>query len=324
MTQTEETARLYRRFAEEEAAGSSPFYETVATTVAGSLEILEKLSTLPPLKRQPNLLFAATRHVAGDMTDAGAFVDVLLQRFEEIAEVMRARRTQTNEPARCATLMPLLAAIEGPLALIEVGASAGLCLFPDLYGYDWGRGALPPPSAVVSVAPTFECRASPNTPLPDRHPEIVWRKGLDLNPLNLKDPSDVAWLKTLVWPEHADRRHALDQAIHIARHNPPDIVTGDLMGDLDAVIDSAPKDASLVVFHSAVLAYVKDRSLRQAFAEKMCASELIWISNEGASVFPELLQSAGPRQSGQFLLSENGVPKAWTHPHGRSIDWIAA
>ena len=45
-----------------------------------------------------------------------------------LAEVMLARRTQTNEPARCATLLPALALLPPPLALIEVGASAGLIL----------------------------------------------------------------------------------------------------------------------------------------------------------------------------------------------------
>ncbi len=39
-----------------------------------------------------------------------------------------SKRTQTNEPGRCAVLLPLLAALPQPLALLEVGASAGLCL----------------------------------------------------------------------------------------------------------------------------------------------------------------------------------------------------
>ena len=50
---------------------------------------------------------------------------------------MLERRTQTNEPARCALMLPLLAALPQPLALLEVGASAGLCLLPDRYGYDY-------------------------------------------------------------------------------------------------------------------------------------------------------------------------------------------
>jgi hypothetical protein len=50
---------------------------------------------------------------------------------------MLARSTQTNEVARCAAFLPLLADLDAELALIEVGASAGLCLFPDRYAYSY-------------------------------------------------------------------------------------------------------------------------------------------------------------------------------------------
>jgi hypothetical protein len=49
---------------------------------------------------------------------------------------MLAQSTQTNEPGRCAALLPMLARLPEPLALLEVGASAGLCLLPDFYTYD--------------------------------------------------------------------------------------------------------------------------------------------------------------------------------------------
>ena len=52
------------------------------------------------------------------------------------------RSTKTNEPRRCAGLLPVLAGIAGPLALLEVGASAGLCLYPDRYSYSYD--GLPP------------------------------------------------------------------------------------------------------------------------------------------------------------------------------------
>jgi hypothetical protein len=64
-----------------------------------------------------------------------AFRAAALDRRAEVATTMLARRTQTNEPARCATLLPALASLRQPLAVLEVGASAGLCLLPDRYGY---------------------------------------------------------------------------------------------------------------------------------------------------------------------------------------------
>ena len=68
--------------------------------------------------------------------------------------MMLKRTTQTNEPARCAVFLPLLTGLPQPLALIEVGASAGLCLLPDRYGYDWEEGrvlARPAPAGPCSV-----------------------------------------------------------------------------------------------------------------------------------------------------------------------------
>ena len=49
---------------------------------------------------------------------------------------MKTRRTQTNEVGRCAAILPALP--RGRLALLEVGASAGLCLLMDEFFYDYG------------------------------------------------------------------------------------------------------------------------------------------------------------------------------------------
>jgi hypothetical protein len=70
-----------------------------------------------------------------------------LANADAVRSVMLARSTQTNEPARCAVLLPVLAQLPQPLALIEIDTSAGLCLLPDLYGYDYGRQALDPETA---------------------------------------------------------------------------------------------------------------------------------------------------------------------------------
>ena len=108
---------------------------------------------------------------------------------------MRARATQTNEAGRCAVLLPVLAALPQPLALLEVGASAGLCLYPDRYAYRYGDQVL------GAGEPVLDCAATGVAPPPAR-PEVVWRAGLDLNPLDVTDPADVAWLDALIWPEH--------------------------------------------------------------------------------------------------------------------------
>lgn len=45
---------------------------------------------------------------------------------------------------------------------------------------------------------------------------MAWRAGLGLNPLDVTEPADVAWLEALVWPEHHHRRDRLRAA---AKHS---------------------------------------------------------------------------------------------------------
>ena len=63
------------------------------------------------------------------------------------------RRTQTNEVARCGCLLPAFAAVADgrPLALIEIGASAGLNLRWDHYAYDYGGRAAGVPSSPLTI-----------------------------------------------------------------------------------------------------------------------------------------------------------------------------
>jgi hypothetical protein len=315
-------AAVYRRFAEQEAAGRSPLYEWLALGVAEDADALAFLVTLPEAKRQPNLLFAAVRLVCGL---AGGWVDFrrrLMTERDAVRRCMLSHATQTNEPARCATLLPVLAGLPQPLALIEVGASAGLCLLPDHYDYDYGGRRVG--SVGVAAPLVFACRAGEGTPVPSAMPRIVWRAGLDLNPLDAADPAQAGWLETLVWPDQTARLAQLRAATRIAATVRPRVVRGNLLGDgLAALCREAPRDATLVVFHTAVLAYVANASDRQGFATRVRSLCPYWIANEVPRVFPDIAAQAGAGPAGRFLLSVNGAPVAWTDPHGAAIDWIA-
>jgi hypothetical protein len=102
------TAENYRAFAAE-ARGRSPHYEALALAAADDPLLLGFLGALPVAKRQPNLLLAAARYLLGPPTHITALRKLVRDRGDELAAAMRARRTQTNEPARCATLLPALA-----------------------------------------------------------------------------------------------------------------------------------------------------------------------------------------------------------------------
>lgn len=314
-------AATYMRFAEQEARGRSPLYEQFATGVAGDGDAIDFLMTLPAEKRQPNLLFAALRHRFGTVPDWAGFRRTLMGNRSAVRQIMLGHATQTNEPARSATLLPVLAQLPQPLALIEIGASAGLCLLPDLYAYDYGGWQLRPASSAAEP-PVFTCAANQATPLPAALPQIVWRAGLDLNPLDAADPAEAAWLETLVWPEQTQRLANLRTALKIAAMARPRVVKGSLLGDgLEQLCREAPASATLVIFHTAVLAYVTEQAERDSFGRRARSLSRYWISNESPRVFPGIpVRSSGA--PGRFLMAVNGLAVAWTDPHGAAIEWL--
>ncbi|WP_104135718.1 DUF2332 domain-containing protein [Cryobacterium sp. Y62] len=325
------TAERYRAFAEVEARGMSACYERWAAGVAADPEIVKLIDLLPPVKRQPNLVFSAARLHGAVVGEYPAFAAWLREHWALVAATCLTHATQTNEPGRCAVLLPALAALAGPLAIIEVGASAGLCLHPDRYSYryrfaDGGERMLHPRDRANPVV--LDCDVSGPVPLPERMPEIVWRAGIDLHPLDVCSDADVAWLDALIWPEHDGRRSRLRAAVAVARQEPVEIVRGDLNAQIEALVARAPAGATVVVFHTAVLAYLNATD-RGRFAAQMTRLPVRWLSNEGQSVVPGVLERLGeapaPSHSipaSAFILALDGEPIALTQPHGRSLHWL--
>ena len=143
--------KRYERFAQYEARGVSPLYEDFSSSVVMNDDAIAFLMTLPEAKQQPNLLLAAVRKACGVARDGKEFCEFLLQNSDEVRSTMLARSTQTNEPARCATLLPILSRLPQPIALLEVGASAGLCLYPDRYRYTYGEHRLDPVGRLLTT-----------------------------------------------------------------------------------------------------------------------------------------------------------------------------
>lgn len=311
------TAENYRAFAAE-ARGRSPYYEQLATAVAGDPIVLAFLDTLPTAKRQPNLLFAAACYLLGEPADLAALRMLAGDRRDELASTMLARRTQTNEPARCATLLPALALLPGPLALIEVGASAGLTLLVDRYSYDYDGHLV---HGTDPRAPVLACHAYGGVPLPARVPEVAWRAGLDLNPLDVTNDDDVRWLQCLLWPGEAGRRERLAAAIDTARRDPPPVYRGDLLTDVPTLVRQAPPGATLVIYHSAVLAYVT-AAQRARFAGLVRGLNAVWISNEAPGILPDV---PVPERDGEyFALVRDGTRAiARADGHGTWLQWLS-
>ncbi|MET7401810.1 DUF2332 domain-containing protein [Dactylosporangium sp. NPDC005572] len=307
------TASRYVDFAVREARGVSPLYERLCLAIARDDDLLALLETVPADKRQPNLLLGVVRLLGGTVERFEAFHDFTVANWPAVEAGLRSRATQTNEAGRCALLLPVLAGLPQPLALLEVGCAAGLGLYPDRYAYRY-RG-----HRIGTGEPVLDCDLTGAEP-PDRRPEVAWRAGLDLNPLDVTDPADLAWLEALIWPEHRHRRDRLRAAAAIAAADPPLLVRGDLVDDLAALAARAPADATLVVFHTSVL-YQVPPARRTAFADLVRSLPGHWISVEAPDVLPLGDLPAPPDGALHNVLALDGRPLAWTRGHGQGMVW---
>jgi hypothetical protein len=305
----------------------SPCFAEWASGVADDPEVLARLSDLPNVKQQPNLVFAAARwHGVPAPGPYAGLRDALLGDDGAIRETILTRSTQTNEVGRLATLTPAFATLAGdePLALVEVGASAGLCLYPDRYSYTWVTE-----SGRVSAGegPRLECEVTGRLPERVTVPRVGWRAGIDLNPLSVTDDDAMAWLANLVWPEQDERRERLRVAVDVARADPPHVLAGDLLTELPGVVDQAGTAGKVVVFHSAVIAYLEsaDRARFQAMMTALVGEgRCHWVSNEARNVLPDVTATGPPVADDRaaFVLGVDGRAVASTHGHGRSMTWL--
>ncbi|WP_372697179.1 DUF2332 domain-containing protein [Arthrobacter sp. JSM 101049] len=320
---TAATATSYRRHAETWFAGHSEVYADWATHVAATPTLAALIATLPPAKRQPNLVFAASRFTGCRDGDAATWEAYLHAHWPRVREIVLTHRTQTNEAGRCATLLPalgLLAADTGkPLALIEVGPSAGLCLLPDLYSYEYDGG-----TRLGSGTPLLRCATTGTPPLPAALPEVASRSGVDLNPLDGMDPQTARWLEALVWPGQDNRlatlRSALATLATLGQDRRPRLVAGDLNERVAELVAAVPATHTAVVFHTAVLAYLSAAE-RSSFAATVRSLDCRWLSNENFLVDEGGATVASDRGD-RFTLALDGVPLAYTGQHGATLDWI--
>ena len=310
-------AEGYRAFVRE-AATEAPAYSELSAAAAADDQILRFLAGLPAGKRNPPLLFAALRFLGGVPADGADLHDRVLGDADRLRTTMLARATQTNEPARCAALLPVLARLPEPLALVEVGASAGLCLYPDRYSYEYDGRPVGTPQPVH-----LRCTTSGAVPVPSRLPEVVARIGVDLNPLDVTDPGDLAWLRSLVWPGpiEAERLARLDAAAAVAAQEPPTLLAGDLVDRLPDALALVPEGATPVVMHTALLPYVNG-SRRSAFVERVRSLPVRWVAQEGAGMVPGTGEPYPGGWGPYFVLSLDGRPLAHTAPHGGRLDWL--
>ncbi len=302
-----------------EARGRSPAYVTLSNAVAGDSTILDFLGTLPPDKRQPNLLFASACYLLGAPADPGTLRDLVRQDQDRLSQVMRARRTQTNEAARCATLLPALAQLPEPLALIEVGASAGLTLLFDRYSYDYGDLVITgsrPGGADAALRP-----ARPGAgPGPGAGDRLAGRAGPQPAGCQQRRRRALA-----VVPAVAGRRRPRGAPRPRGRLGPP-LPSGDpprRPADRPARAGGPGPgrgDRGRLPLRGARLCRARGPG---ALRSTVRGLDVVWFSNEAPGVVPGVPLDG--RDDGTFVLARDGATAlARTDGHGDWVEWHAA
>lgn len=322
---TDAVAERYERFAREEAPGRSDVYAEWAAGVVGDDEVRAVLERLTPQHRQPPLVFAVSRLLGAPVGGYPQWREfVLLHTDELIAECSR-RGVQINEPLRLAALLPALSMIDGPIALLELGAAAGLCLYPDRFSFRIdGADGIPRlridphdgPSPVL-LASTV---AGELPPL--RVPEVIWRAGIDLDPVDVRTPAHRAWLESLIWPGEHERAERIAGAMSIVAADPPRLRAGDAIEQLDAMAAAAPEGARLVVTTPGVLVYLP-RPRRLDLIDRIRALDAHWITIDAPALHDAWHPAMEPADFRGFAVALDSRVVADADPLGRWWEWRA-
>jgi hypothetical protein len=338
-------ARIFSAFGDE-IRGTSDLYAQICEGVAADDEVLAVVEAAPGQAHFPLVVLGAVHHLLlggvdhplgavyrgeSDAAVVPLFRDFVLGHRREILEVMAARRTQTNEVGRVSALLPALEWVRRrtgrPLALVDVGSSAGLNLNVDRYRVDYGDRTAGPDDG----RPVIRCALRGAPPLPAGRLDVAWRIGLDREPVDIRDPDDARWLTACVWPDQRDRFDRLRNAIAVAREHPVEVVAGDAVSDLPALLARIPTDLQVCVTTTFVVAYFPP-DLRGAFVDVLASAgrPVAWVVADVPGGMPEIpLPAAPPRETVTAALVADlygdGPPErhllAWMHPHGEWLDW---
>ncbi|MDN2565651.1 DUF2332 family protein [Aquibium sp. A9E412] len=231
---------------------------------------------------------------------------------------------QTNEIARAAMLLPGFLAIGRetglPLALHEIGSSAGLNLLFDRFHYRYGDVAWGPADSPVRLAPSVEGAVPPLGGFLD----VMRRRGSDLAPIDAARPADRLRLLSYVWPDQPERLARLEGALALAAQHPVTPERCEAADFVAATLARRRPGAVHVLFHSIVWQYLPQQSrqrietaLAEAGAAAVADAPLAWLRMEPRT-------TAEPFAVLRLTLWPDGETRelARCDYHGRWIAWL--
>jgi len=260
----------------------------------------------------------------GTLAGADVIVASVLHRFD--TELVRWLDVppQTNEVGRASPMMAglLLLAAEHrlPFELIELGASAGLNLNLDRFGYRLGTTRAGDSSSQVQLAPEWEGASPPAAPV-----KVIDRRGVDQTPIRIGDPSSRERLIAYCWADRPERMARLEAAIALAETCRPPLEQGDAADFAEAQLATLQPDGVLrVLYHTIFWSYLppdkQDRvrtALARAGVSATPSRPLAWLRYElnGDAGASELHLQCWPGGENRHL--------ATGHPHGSHLLWLA-
>ncbi|NCO86134.1 MAG: DUF2332 domain-containing protein [Rhodobacterales bacterium] len=196
---------------------------------------------------------------------------------------------QTNEVRRSAALIAaahwLVARHALPLRLSELGASAGLNLMWDHFALDAGGVTLGPAAAALTLRPAWTGAAPPHR----RHPQVVERRGVDLNPLDPASATDRERLRAYLWADQPDRITLTDAAIGVATAT---VERADAIDWLGPRLTHVPGQMHMV-FHTIAWQYFPPEAqargtalIEEAGRSATLRAPLAWVGMEGDGMTP--------------------------------------
>ncbi len=325
------------RAAAVEYDGASPLYRGLALKIAGDPGLLALADAARQRVAIPHLFMAAVHYLLAKEVSAPLragypslggkpgsgdpfplFRHFCLTHAADIRLLLEGRLVQTNEVRRASCLLPAFCQVATrgggrPLALIELGTSAGLLLLFDQYAYDYGDGRVwGDPHSPVHIDSALRGRGIP--PLSQTTPRVVHRIGVDLQPLDVRDPDSAAWLKALVWPDELDRLEVLQGAISLAQTAPPRLVAGDALELLPGILSELPPDCTVCVFRAFTPGLSQER-----------LTEILAIESQRREAFLVRISGAMPAQM-TVSHFERGLQieeqLAYCDAHGEWLEWV--
>jgi hypothetical protein len=225
------------------------------------------------------------------------------ERRAEILERLHGRTVQSTYVERCRSLLPPLSEVARhagePLALVEIGCSAGVLLTVDAYSYDLGGRTAGPADAPVALE--GDLQGGPAL----RIPRIGARIGLDLHPVDVRDPAARRWVLALCFPELRAHQARLATALDVVARTDIRMLAGDALATLPQVLAETP--GPLCVFHSTCLFYwpVEAKAALESLLTEASRGREIWrVGIEPAERFDGWYAGRGERPDGAQGIAE--------------------